>query len=58
LVGVLDEPREDGICGGGEAAEDPEHAAEIDVGAHRAGALGAGDHLRTRRECVLLASPG
>jgi uncharacterized protein YbjT (DUF2867 family) len=53
LVGALDEPCEDGIGGGREAAEDPEHAAEVDIGAHRAGALSAGDHLRNGRERVL-----
>jgi uncharacterized protein YbjT (DUF2867 family) len=53
LVGALDDPCEDGIGGGREAAEDPEHAAEVDIGAHRAGALSADDHLRNGRECVL-----
>jgi uncharacterized protein YbjT (DUF2867 family) len=53
LVGALHEPCENGIGGGREATEDPEHAAEIDIGAHRAAALRADDHLRNGRERVL-----
>jgi uncharacterized protein YbjT (DUF2867 family) len=53
LVGALDEPYENRIGRGREAAEDPEHAAEVDIGAHRAGALSADDHLRKGRERVL-----